>query len=1427
MYSVLLLSLFLQLSGINGQGCTPNSEQVPLKASAVRGGFNSLCVLTGDSPGKSKCWGWNHYGQLGLGDTSNRGDEPGEMSSLPFTPWNGDIRYTTGGGLYQRFAHFVNGAPQQIQGMGYGRKGALCQGNTDDQSSPVTVDVGSHVVKAVYSRGYGGCIVTDTEPEEIYCWGKNNVGQLGLGHTNDIGDEPGECGDNLVAVDLGTVPAVKQYAAAHEHQCVLFVNNKIKCWGYNAYGQLGRGDTVKYGSAPGQMGDNLPYVDTGSYVPKKLMLNAQNTCIVTTDDELVCWGQAHMGHSGWLSPDNHIGDGPNEVPNNLRPADLGTNADGTPKTVKAVIQDTGYHLCVIANTDEVFCWGHNEYGECGVDQTGDWTNGDIANEIGNNRQAVDFSIMLDAETGEAVPNADQRYAVELHGLWRGSCATLDDGSLACWGRNDHGGALGRGDSSKENTWIPRLVSYGGSLAGECANTFSVGGTATLDGATVTVNIDQHVAQAKELSGDGAWTFDSEVEENIDYTVTLSPIASHACTLGGATSGTLTAAVDDLIIDCVRNTYTLGGSSTLNGATGVVITEGSQTVTSNADGTWEFSSKLDHGYAHTVSVTSPTGYLCTLTGSFSGQMTQDVDDVAVFCDVTYSMGGATTELQGATGVVVTVDQPEDTPQSITLDADGAWTFDTKLRNGDNYQVIVTSPTDFSCTANPTSGTVTGDHQLDISCKPLYSLGGTVAMNGAAEVVLSVDVPSTQAVTITGDGSFTFPTKLVQEDQYAVSVVSSSADFVCELASNTGVIMADTTDIEVTCLSAHSLGGSATLNGATGVEVAVNQPYDTQQTVTLGADGSWTFSHELAKNDVYQVTVISPTDYECTLTDDAGTITADTSNVGVTCLRLWSLGGTATMNGATGLVVKVNQPGDTEQTKTLTADDTAWSFGKKLVDGDNYSVTKGTDPVGFSCTLGGTMADQIAADVSDITVVCEVATYALKGEGVLNGATGVVVTVDQPNDTPQSVTLDADGAFQFGTDITHADTFTVTVQDPTDYTCSVSGTSSGTMTAEVVDVLVTCQPLHSLGGTATLNGATDVELSVNVPGGGNQDIRLQDDSAWTFDTEMVHGHVYEVTVASPADFACSVAAASGTLSADTTTVGVTCLPLYSLGGSATLNGATVEITVDQPAPGQTVTLTADGAFTFDSKLVSGSAYEVTANDPAQHDCQLGGITTGGTITQDTSDLTVTCTITGYPVGGVATINGGSGVILHLVGNSDAFEVFERVDVDGNFTFDLYVPFGTDYVLTAWNPEGYECDVESFNGTVVGAIDDITVTCDDYYTAGVITGNDDEEGNETLYLVILLTLACFLVSCGIFLFVYFFQLPGKGGKLELTEAEPKGSRDSPMLCTPGLTGMTNKNTSVTQYDFEAGLPATTPSFNQMDNTNTEGLYNRGFKE
>jgi len=50
-------------------------------------------------------------------------------------------------------------------------------------------------------------------------------------------------------------------AAGDWHTCALLGTGAIKCWGYNAFGELGLGDTTTRGTDPAQMGDALPAVD--------------------------------------------------------------------------------------------------------------------------------------------------------------------------------------------------------------------------------------------------------------------------------------------------------------------------------------------------------------------------------------------------------------------------------------------------------------------------------------------------------------------------------------------------------------------------------------------------------------------------------------------------------------------------------------------------------------------------------------------------------------------------------------------------------------------------------------------------------------------------------------------------------------------------------------------------------------------------------------------------------------------------------------------------------------------------------------------------------------------------------------------------------------------------------------------------------------
>ena len=73
------------------------------------------------------------------------------------------------------------------------------------------------------------------ENNKIYCWGYNNYGQLGLGDNEDR-NKP------IEFKIKGNSSPIKQIICGSDHIFAICENNKIYCWGYNIYGQLGLGD---------------------------------------------------------------------------------------------------------------------------------------------------------------------------------------------------------------------------------------------------------------------------------------------------------------------------------------------------------------------------------------------------------------------------------------------------------------------------------------------------------------------------------------------------------------------------------------------------------------------------------------------------------------------------------------------------------------------------------------------------------------------------------------------------------------------------------------------------------------------------------------------------------------------------------------------------------------------------------------------------------------------------------------------------------------------------------------------------------------------------------------------------------------------------------------------------------------------------------
>jgi alpha-tubulin suppressor-like RCC1 family protein len=397
-----------------------------LSATAIAAGMEHTCALT--AVGGVKCWGHNHYGQLGDG-TTTRHLTPVDVSGLAggvaaitssglhtcaltstggvkcwglsglswsLTPvdvpglMNGIVAIAAGGSWDSHTCALTNAGG--VKCWGRNGSGQLGDGTTTARSTPVDVTGLTGGVIAIAAGEEYTCALTIAGG--VKCWGDNDSGQLGNGTTTD----------SLAPVDVsGLTSGVIAIAAGgspffERHTCALTSAGGVKCWGSNLYGQLGS-DT--------QDTNHLTPVDVSGLSSGAIAIAVGEhfTCAVTSAGGAKCWGNNKFGQ---------VGDG--TTANRPTPVDVSGLSSG----VAAI--DTGLeHTCALTSTGGVKCWGNNDFGQLGDGASG--LSPTPTNVLGLTNQ------------GAAIA------AGSFH-----TCALTSAGGVKCWGDNFFG-QLGDGTTT--------------------------------------------------------------------------------------------------------------------------------------------------------------------------------------------------------------------------------------------------------------------------------------------------------------------------------------------------------------------------------------------------------------------------------------------------------------------------------------------------------------------------------------------------------------------------------------------------------------------------------------------------------------------------------------------------------------------------------------------------------------------------------------------------------------------------------------------------------------------------------------------------------------------------------------------------------------------------------------------------------------------
>ena len=356
------------------------------KVIATSSGNQSAFGIHADT-GNLYAWGLNTNGQLGTNDVTHRSSPTLVVGGLKFLDVQTASNLAFGG--TSAFGISTNG---NLYAWGANSIGQLGVNDTTPRSSPTLV-VGGLKWRSVLSRTDGAMAMA--ADGNLYAWGSNGSGNLGDGTTLNR-SSPTLVVGGLSIKKWDVVDDSTAYRAA-----IITTSNDMYTWGDNADGQLGLNDTANRSS---------PTLVVGGLKWKDMAVGSAAGFGITYSNQLYAWGSNGFGHLGV---------------NDTTPRSSPTLVVGGLSVAKVAYNNPSAFTLILATNGTVYSCGLNGQGQLGLGDT--------------------------TSRSSPVAVAGSGSFIDVYALGSGRAAAIgNDGYLWMWGINT-AGQLGVGDTTPRSS----------------------------------------------------------------------------------------------------------------------------------------------------------------------------------------------------------------------------------------------------------------------------------------------------------------------------------------------------------------------------------------------------------------------------------------------------------------------------------------------------------------------------------------------------------------------------------------------------------------------------------------------------------------------------------------------------------------------------------------------------------------------------------------------------------------------------------------------------------------------------------------------------------------------------------------------------------------------------------------------------------------